>query len=218
LLQQLVALHNGRANVAESARAAGLGRRAMRRQLDLLAAQLGWDQDRRRFWQTRAAEALTDLAADQLRSVGAARERGESPTPDLAARRARLQRLAQRFPVQPATLQVRRALQPWLRRQQPDPPPRELLRRATELAPNRAAGWLWLFELLTSSKEVAAATSVLRRASRCPDVERTSVVLARARLLQLRGMHGRASGALRRALQRRDPDRRLQRALARITA
>ena len=215
-LPKLITLHNGRANVAESARAAGLGRRAMRERLDRLAADLGWDDDRRRFWEARAAEALTGLAADLLRAQNATTELDTPPAPDLDARRARLRRLARRFPVQPSTLVARRALQPWIRRPRPDPAPRTLLEHATALAPDRATGWLWLFEALDGA--AARAAAALRRASRCADLERAGLVLARARLLQRRGQHARALGVLARARARRDPDGRLQRAWARVSS
>ncbi|MCK5941786.1 MAG: hypothetical protein KAI24_07455, partial [Planctomycetes bacterium] len=146
-LPTLVSLDNGRANVAESARRQGLARRALRMQLDEAATRLGWNNERRAFWQARAAEALTGLAADQLRLHAGLFTVDPGPPPDLERRRARLHRLARRFPVQPSTLAVRSALQPWRRRRGcPEPPPRALLQRAVELAPDRAAGWLWLFE------------------------------------------------------------------------
>jgi hypothetical protein len=212
----IVTLHNGRANVSASARAAGLGRRAMRGQLDRMAAQLGWDDRRRRFWTRRAAEALTALAADTLRAAGLVSWPTDAPAPDLPARRARLQRLALRFPVQPATSRVRRALQPWLRRRRADPDPAKLLRDATELAPTLAAGWLWLFETLRRGDDHRRAAAALRRASRCPDLTRSWLVLARGRLLLRRGRSPRAAAMLRRARARRDPDGHLQRELTRI--
>ena len=217
-LPALVTLHNGRANVAESARTAGLGRRAMRDRLDRIASELGWDDDRRRFWEARAAEALTGLAADLLRAQGAIAELDAPPPPDLCARRARLRRLAQRFPVQPSTLVARRALQPWIRRPRPDPPPRALLEGATALAPERAAGWMWLFEALEGADTHPAAAAALRRASRCADVQRSGLVLARARLLQRRGQTARALGVIGRASARRDPDGRLRRALSLVSS
>jgi hypothetical protein len=214
-LPPLVPLHNGRANVAESARRAGLGRRRLRRQLDELAARLGWDEDRRRFWQARTAEAMVGLAADLLRARHAVLELDAPPTLDLPARLDRLRRLAQRFPVQPSTLAVRRALQPWLRRRPRRPPtPRELLRTAVELQPDRAAGWLWLFECCCVERDAPAATEALRRARGCADVPRAAMVLARARLLELRGREPAAVRLVERARRRRDPDGQLARALA----
>ena len=212
-LPNLVTLNNGRANVAESARAAGLGRRAMRQHLDDLAAQLGWCGEQRRFWRTRAAEALIGLAADSLRTAGEVRELSQPRPPDLAARRARLQRVARMIPVQPATLEERRALQPWVRRPRPDPPPEDLLRSATALAPELAAGWLWLFEARVAAGDAQSASACLRRAGACSDAARSSVVLARARLLQVRGCTARALAMLDRARTRRDPDRRIEQAL-----
>lgn len=218
-LPALIPLHNGRANVAASARRAGLGRRQLRQQLDQLAAQLGWDDDRRRFWQARAAEALIGLAADLLRHNNSVYELEPPAGPDLARRRERLRRLAQRFPVQPSTLAVRRALQPWLRRTTRRPPEAaEMLLSAVALAPDRAAGWLWLFEARCALGDAAAAAAATCRARRCPDVERASLVLARARLLELRGRMADAVRLVQRAQRRRDPDRRLRRALAAATS
>lgn len=215
-LPTLVYLHNGRANVLESARAAGIGRRAMRARLDRLADELGWSDDQRRFWQRRAAEALIGLAADLLRLAGAVREVEAPLQPDPLRRRDRLRRIARRFPVQPATLAVRCALQPWVRRRQPDPPPRRLLLQAVELAPELAAAWLWLFEALDRPGDLPAAARSLRRAGGCRDVERSSLVLARARLLERRGLRPRALAMLRRARSRRDPDLLLRRALTAV--
>ena len=214
----LVTLCNGRANVAASAKAAGLGRRAMRGQLDRIAAQLGWDDRERRFWTRRAAEALIALAADALRASGVTEAPPQSPAPDPATRRARLRRLAQRFPVQPATSRVRRALQPWLRGRRADPAPADLLRDAIELAPDLAAGWLWLFEVHDANADHASAAAALRRASRCPDLPRSWLLLARSRLLRQRGRPRVAARMLRRASGRRDPDGRLTRAVVNVTA
>ncbi len=213
-LPVIVPLENGRANVAESARRAGLGRRSLRRRLDEAAAQLGWGDVQRRFWQARAAEALTGLAADLLRAQRAVHELDDARAVDLSRRHRRLRQIAQRFPVQPSTLRVRRALQPWLRTgQASSPPPQALLARAVELAPQRAAGGLWLFEAACAARDPAAAAAALGRARRCDDAARAALLLARARLLELRGRFDDAGSRLRRAARRRDPDRRLHRAL-----
>ncbi len=184
----LVILNNGRANVIASIRKSGIARRKLRNQLDLLAAQLGWDTDQEKFWQSRTAEALTGLAADQLRIGGSLRmlwPPGEQP--NTKRRVARLRTLGGKFPVQPSTRQVRSALRPWTRSgNRTAITPRTLLEQAITLQPESAATWLWLFEACCEERDAQAAMRAVRSARRNRAAV-TAVVLARARLLELRG-------------------------------
>lgn len=202
-LPPMVALNNGRPNLQRSVRETGLARRDLRRKLDATAAKLGWDPDQQRFWQFRVAEALTGLAADLLQVRGAVHALGSRPPADIARREARLKRLAPRFPVQPATLQVRRALRPWLRRQrEPLPSPRVLLQHAVQLRPDAEASWAWLFEACCDEGDARAAVHCLLQLRVRGGTDRAALVLARARLLELRGASTRARNLLRRSANR----------------
>lgn len=215
----LVTLNNGRPNVTASIRAAGMARRDLRRQLDVLAARLGWDVEQQSFWQARAVEALTGLAADLLQEQGSLRLIEPQPAPDVDRRRARLHRLAGRFPVQPATQPVRRALRPWgQRRSNARITPRALLEQAVALQPESLPAWLWLFEACCSERDPSAALRALRSARELRATPRAAVVLARARVLELRGKMSAAIGLLRRSANRWPRETAIRQALAIVTA
>lgn len=215
----LVTLNNGRPNVTASIRAAGIARRDLRRQLDVLATRLGWDVEQQSFWQARVVEALTGLAADLLQEQGAVRLLDPPPAPDLDRRRARLHRLAGRFPVQPCTQPVRRALRPWgRRRNNAGITPRALLEQAVALQPESLPAWLWLFEACCSERDPGAALRALRSARELREPPRAAVVLARARVLEMRGKVGAAIGLLRRSANRWPRDTKIRQALAIATA
>lgn len=213
-LPSLVRLQNGRANVARSLRAAGADRRRLRRRLDDVAEQLGWNDERYAFWRARAVEALIGLAADLLRERGQVLLLRPRPRPPDAERRLRrLRRLARRFPIRPATRAVRSALRPWLRGpvlERADP--RRLLEDAVALQPDAPAGWLWLFEACCSAGDLRAAARALRR-GRQHGALRSGIALARARLLEARGRLDAGVRLLRRAARRWPAERALLTAL-----
>lgn len=211
----LVALNNGRANITASVRAAGIARRDLRGQLDVLATQLGWDSEQQKFWQARAVEALTGLAADLLQKKGAVRLLKQLPTPDVDRRQARLRRLTGRFPMQPSTKQVRRALRPWSRsRCSYKATPRTMLEQAVALRPDSIPAWLWLFEACCSERDPSAALRALRSVRMIHDAPHTAVVLARARILELRGTMNAAIHLLRRNAKRWPRNAEIRQALA----
>lgn len=218
----LVKLSNGRTNLNASVRETGIPRRDLREQLNNLAAQLGWDQDRHHFWQSRVVEALTGLAADLLQLRGELRLL--QPTrhlPDPERRAARLHRLSGRFPIQPSTRPARRALRPWTRScKQVRVSPRKLLEQAVALDPKASAAWLWLFEACCVDGDPQAAGRALWFARRGSKPRRTAIVLARARLLELRGKLAAGMHLLKRAIDRWPHDSALSQALsaARTTA
>ena len=215
----LVALNNGRANITASVRAAGIARRDLRGQLDVLAARLGWDAEQQSFWQARVVEALTGLAADLLQEQGAVRLLERLPAPDVDRRQARLHRLAGRFPVQPATQRVRRALRPWSRRRcSAGITPRALLEQAVALQPESVPAWLWLFEACCSERDPGASLRAIRAVRLVYGVPRAAVVLARARVLELRGKIDAAIRLLRRTANRWPRNTEIRRALAIATA
>ncbi|HEB53729.1 MAG TPA: hypothetical protein ENI87_10805 [bacterium] len=219
-LPEFVALSNGRVNIAATARRARTARRSLREQFDRLAAQLGWDRERELFWVARAAEALTGLAADLLRQdprLHLLEPCTRQPAPQ--RRVQRLRRLARRFPVHPSTRAVRSALRPWQRHRAPDHvPPRLLLEQATGLLPAWAPAWAWLFEACCLAGDLRAAARAVRRLHRLTRHPRRAALLARARLLDLRGRRAAAAALLTRAARRTRPDRRIERVLATITA
>ena len=214
----LVALNNGRPNLTASIQLAGVARRDLRRQLDVLAARLGWDLEQQRFWESRAVEALTGMAADLLREHGSVRLLEQPPGPDIARRKARLHRLANRFPIQPGTQDVRRALRPWIRpRSREQVSPRDMLEQAVGLLRNSVPAWLWLAEACCSERDPGAALRALRTARRC-HAARAAIVLGRARVLELRGKIDAALALLRRSIGRWPREHELRQALAIATA
>lgn len=200
-------LANGRINLQASVHEAGVTERTLRRRLDDIAHELGWDDERRGFWQRRVAEALTGLAADLLQRAQALWLLDERlPPPDPERRRQRLRALARRLPPQPYLAAVRRALAPWRRRQnERELAPDELLALAVELAPDHRAAWLWRFEARAADLDVAGACHCLRRA-RHAGGERTrddaALLLARVRLLELADRPERALRLLERRCAR----------------
>lgn len=195
----LVILNNGRANVIGSIRKSGIARRKLRNQLDLLAAKLGWDTEQQEFWQSRVVEALTGLAADQLRIGGSLRMLSPPrESPNTKQRVARLRSLSGKFPVQPSTRQVRSTLRPWTRTGNRTATPRTLLEQAVALQPESTSTWLWLFEACCEQRDAQAAMRALRTARRNQAAAK-AVVLGRARLLELRGRFEAGIALLQRA-------------------
>ena len=203
-LPNLVAMGNGRTNIEASIRLTGMARRQLRRQLNQLAEQLGWDRERYEFWRARVVEALTGLAADLLRAQGHVLLLAP-PTlaPDPDRRAMRLRQLNCRFPVQPLTRPCRDVLRPWVRRSPSEPAkPRQLLEQAVALEPQSATAWLWLLEACCSEQDERGARRALWRASRCRDAPHAALVLGRARTLELRGRLAAGVRLLRRAMAR----------------
>ena len=217
-LPALVTLNNGRTNIVASIRQSGQARRHLRRQLDELAAQLGWDDERFEFWRARVVEALTGLAADLLVGQHTIRSLNNLPSPAPERRRARLRRLSRRFPIQPSTRAIRSVLRPWTRRNKhPEPSPRELLEQATRLRPDAGATWLWLFEACCHDHDAAAAMRAVWHARRCGGVSYAAIVLARARVFELRGLLPGGIKLLRNKSQRRPREEAIVAALTLAT-
>lgn len=217
-LPPLVALSNGRTNVLASIRQSGQARRDLREQLDQLAAQLGWDDERLEFWQARVVEALTGLAADLLLEEQSVLALSSLPLPAPDRRRARLRRLGARFPVQPSTRVVRSVLRPWIRRNKhPEMDARSLLEQAVTLGPDSGAAWLWLMEACCHERDARGAVRAVWQARRCHGVSRSAVVLARARVFELRGRFDAGIKLLRRAKRRWPREHSIGAALAMAT-
>src|SRR5262249_920536 len=68
-----------------------------------------------------------------------------------------------------------------------------LLAAAVALAPHDAAAWLWLFEACVVDGDLAAAASAVRRCRHHAAPRPAAAVLARARLLEMRGRLGAAA-------------------------
>lgn len=176
---EMVALDNGRRNLGATAARHGMRVRELREAIDDHATAAGHDEDYHAFWQRRAAEAMTGLAADLLRESGQLvllPRRRRSPDP--VARLTRLRHLAGRFPVRPVTRPVRVMLQPWVRRPKlNERSPRRLLHAALHLTPRSAAACLWLFEACLCDADLPAAARALRQARAAADPpDRKSVV------------------------------------------
>lgn len=217
---EVVALANGRCNVAASARRNGRRPGTLRRELDEIGDRLSGGGERAAFWQERLGEAMTGLAADLLRQRGGLHLLPTSHRdPDPRARLRRLRRLRAKFHIRATTLPIRRVLQKWVRRPRfHSDSPRRLLEQVTELCPGQPAGWLWLVEACLQEGDLRAAASHLRSCRTFTAPPPRAVVLARARLLEMRGRLTAALGLLRRARRRWPRDARLRLAAARAGA
>lgn len=203
-LADVRSLRNGRLNLRETASHRGVHERTLRRELAVVAEQLGAGREHHAFWCRRLAEALTGLAADLLRARGLVQlwPRSHQP-PDPEARLRRLRRLVGHFPIRAATLPQRTILRRWLLRAAlDDAAPRRLLADARAVAPPTAAVWLWTFEAELVAGDLRAACRALRAARHCQRPPAVSIALARARLLEARGRWPAACRTLRRAAAR----------------
>lgn len=215
-----VLLANGRANVSASARQSGTSLNAMRRRMNRLAWQAGYGEGHAEFWRRRAAETLTGIAADLLR-LGSRLSLlpGLRPPPDLRSRMRRLRRIRRCFLVVPTTRAARSMLRRWLAAaRQRRLAPRPMLEDATELMPDSAAAWLWLFEACLADGDLPAAMRAVRMARRLARPTPRAQTLARARLLEARGQLARAGTLLQRASCRWPHDGVLQRLARELAA
>ncbi|MGE3173562.1 MAG: hypothetical protein AB7O97_13140 [Planctomycetota bacterium] len=206
---------NGRCNLTATAARLGLGRRELRGLWAEVASHLGYDDAFLAFWQRRLAEALCGLAADLLRDQGALcllpRARA---LPDPEGRLRRIRRIRAALSVRPVPFALRRMLAQVLRRRSA-PTPAGLLAAAAALHPSGTVR-LWQFEAAVLERDWADAARALRaaRVAGCGDDLAVALVLARARLLQVRGRDDAALQLLRRASDRRaGREPRLRRAL-----
>lgn len=216
----MVRLGNGRTNYRVTAEQTGTNPRTLKRRLDQWADRHGRGGAFLGFWQARAAEAMTGLAADLLQqqtSLTLVQRRRQRPSPE--ARLRRLRRLARRFPVRPSTRATRALLRPWLRwaalrtfR------PRLLLESALLLTPQATATWLWLFEARFADGDLAAALQAIRSARHLATPTPREQVLARARVLEARGRLAAAAALLQRARRRWPADGCLVEVAARLVA
>lgn len=202
--EAVVRLGNGRTNFRVTAQRSGTDERALKRRLDHWADRHGRGGSFLGFWQARAAEAMTGLAADLLQQqapLTLVRRRRLRPHPE--ARLRRLRRIARRFPVRPSTRATRAALRPWLRwADLPNFRPRPLLETALLLAPEATATWLWLFEANFADGDLGAALLAIRSARRLATPSPREQVLARARVLEARGRLEASAALLQRARRR----------------
>ncbi len=217
--EAMVRLGNGRTNYRVTAEQTGTNPRTLKRRLDHWADRHGRGGSFLCFWQARAAEAMTGLAADLLQqqaSLTLVRRRRQRPSPE--ARLRRLRRIARRFPVRPSTRATRALLRPWLRWADLHTfRPRPLLESALLLAPQATATWLWLFEANLVEGDLGAALAAIRSARRLATPTPREHVLARARVLEARGRLAAAAALLRRARCRWPADGCLVEVAARLT-
>jgi hypothetical protein len=210
-----VRLSNGRSNLSASVRQSGQRLGRLQHQLERTAAMLGRDAEYDAFWRARLAEAMTGLAADLLllrrvvHVLPRARQR-----PDPRGRVRRIRAIAQRFPVLPSTIDVRRAMRPWMRHSRfSEGTPLLLLTQAVAIWPFVGPAWLWLFEARLGTGDSRGAAEALRAFRERIGGERVAVTLARARLLEVRGRCRAAVALVERAVRRWPCEPRLREAL-----
>jgi hypothetical protein len=217
LLQRGVRLKNGRLNEYITARSIGLSKLQLRRRGQRLIAALQADRDVE-FWRRRLAEALVGLAADVLRDRGLVVIHGEAARarPDPATRLRRVQRIRERLRFLPLSPALRRVLARYGNRCIDPLDPARALSAARDLEPHAPPVHLWRFELAVVQRDPQRAARALILARRCGG-DPVAIVLARARLLELRGRLPAARALLLRARRRRDAPR-LRTCLERIAS
>lgn len=215
LIQHGVHLKNGRLNEYITARSIGLSKRQLRVRGQRLVAALRADRVVE-FWRRRLVESLIGLAADVLRDRAQVVILGEPSRvrPDPTARLRRIQRIRDRLRYLPAPAELRRVLARYGRKCRDPLDPERALQAAAALDPSTPFVPLWSFELAIVRGDAARAAAAIAAARRCGG-DRISIVLARARLLEVRGRIEAARLLLSRARQRRD-DVRLRICAARL--
>ncbi len=215
LLRNAVRLKNGRLNEKITARSIGITPVRLRAQqarlVDALAGARAIE-----FWQRRLVEALLGLAADLLRDSGRVLIHAERtrPRPDPHARLERIARLRAQLKLLPVGDDLRRVLVRYGRRARYVFDPGVALASALSLAPRDPQVQLWVFEHRAMLGDLGGALGAVRRAREL-DGDPVSCVLARARILELRGRPAHAARLLARARRRRE-DPRLRLCLERV--
>lgn len=220
MLHEATHLKNGRLSLRATAKAIGVSPARLAGLRERVAEALGHDRERESLWRARLAEALTSMVAASLRAQGSLNllEHDARRPFRLNECRDRLRRIRSALALSPIHPQAEQALALLLSGPDHEAPPlepRELLRTAARLAPTDARIPLWQFEAEILGDDFAAAARCLRRARRL-GAERTRIVLARARLLEARGLLSAARATLVRALRRRPNEPRLSASLAGI--
>lgn len=204
-------LGNGRLCLTSTGRTLGWSLRQVRVARWRAADELGLDDEYRAFWCRRLAETLTGLAADRLRDADrvwvATEPTRRRPDPDGRARR--LQRVRAMLARAPLDADTRTTLQRWSARgAQWKAEPMALLDDAARLRPEDPGIELWRFEAAAAEGRLGTAATAIRRA-RARGADPGSTVLARLRLLELRGRADAARALLSRARLRWPRDTRL---------
>jgi hypothetical protein len=161
-------------------------------------------------WRRRAAFSVLGLAADRMRLAGDLRIVEDGRTaPDPPRRAERVAAACQRFGFLP--LQEPLASSIHEARRAADASCEDLLAICESLDPGLDALPLWSFELHALRGDAHAAARALRRCDRRR--YRVERLLARARLLELRGLDAAAAALLRRGRRRHPRDTRIARSL-----
>ena len=213
-----VHLKNGRLNERQTAQSIGLSECELRVRQQRLMEELGFDAQTVAFWRQRLVEALLGLAADVLRDGGhvAIHAEARRPRPDPRARLRRILALKAKLRHVRLPPEVRRVLSRYGEKQRHQLDPATALLGAAELAPDHAAVHLWRFELCVACHDAPGAARALLTARRS-EADPVAIVLARARLLELRGQEAAARMLLRRAVVRYRSDPRLTESLGNFT-
>jgi hypothetical protein len=203
-------LRNGRTNVTATAHATGLTRPRVRALWAHIADQLGYDATFLGFWRRRLAEALTGLACDLLRDRDQVRLLPRPRRrPDPQARLRRIRQILAVLAVRPLPHEIRVAIaMAKLRRGTRSVRPIGLLAAAELLAGGCPKIALWRFEAAVADHELATAMRAVV-AARDYGADPVAIVLARAKLLAVRGRIGAAGCLLHRARARQPHDPRL---------
>lgn len=187
LQSQASYLKNGRINSKKSARALGLRDSTFKHEWGQVAAGLGFDDEFLEFWRNRLAEALVGLAADLLRDEEAVQVHNEPQRrrPDPDGRIRRIRKLRDAISSRPVPNDIKTVLSHY-RRGSLRRSPLQILTDAAVLSPGSDTVYLWMFEAALAQGDLALAARALRTA-RQTMAEPVRVILARARLLQVRG-------------------------------
>jgi hypothetical protein len=201
---------NGRLNARATARALRCAAWRMRATIRELGDALGRGREHVQFWSWRLAEGLLGLASDLLRDRALVRVHGECQRrrPDPSGRRrgiARARRMLRSCSLPPFVAGVkRRSSEGRLERRSP----LDLLADARLLWPDHPAIALWTFEAACAASDHRLAVRSLREARRLGSAG-VPLVLAKARLHELRGRDGAARRLLAKAARLYPRDERI---------
>ena len=205
-------LKNGRLNCRASAQSLAMRPRDLTEAWCRVAEDLGYGDEFLAFWRRRLVEALLGLAADLLRDSGAIviHDEDRRRRPDPTGRLRRIGQLKNHLSCRPLPHEIKSVLARYPRTVRGRTlRPLEILADAAALQPDNATVHLWIFEAALAQEDLPAAAAAIRAARGCRAAP-VPVILARARLLEVRGRRAAARHLL---CKNRGSDRKVRHAL-----
>lgn len=207
--------HDGRPGLLGTAERLGICTTGARRMWVRLAERLGYGDDFLGFWRRRLGEVVLGMAADHLLASNRLQLLDGARWTDPRRRRRRLCGIRGQMRVRPLPADLKKTLASVRhcgKRAADFGEAVLLLRTADRLLPFDPAVPLWRFEAALLQDDLALAARCLRKAQHLGGAQ-VGVVLARARLLEVRGRGRAAERLLSRAIQRQRGEPKLIAAL-----